>query len=184
VAGAGYYEAMPGEDHLFVIPAKFRPPRLGMESCPCILRLDKIGWDHQGTLTTIAGLHAFLETSSGERIPIVSDVAHPRIANGKMYFKLKGRSSEIWVLTRFGQVVQTGGLWGPWDLVRFSLTVLLPLALLGIFLYTLAGAIYFLRQDTHPNESFLQLMFLSFMRLPLARKMRRDAAIVPSIREQ
>ena len=184
VSGAGYYEAMPGEDHLFVIPARFSFPRLGGESCPCALHMDKIAWNHQGTLTNIAGLHAFLETSSGEKIPIASDVAHPRIANGKLYFKLKGRSSEIWVLTRFGQAVDTGGPWGLWEFVRFFFTVLLPLALLALFGYTLVGAIYFLRQDAHPNESFLQLMLLSFMRLPLARKMQRHAAIIPSIREQ
>ena len=60
-------------------------------------------------------------------------------------------------------------------------------ALLCLFGFMLTGAIYFiyfLRQDTHPNESFLQLMLLSFMRLPLARRMRRDAAIIPTIREQ
>jgi hypothetical protein len=184
VSGAGYYEAMPGEDHLLVVPANLEFPRLGDDGCPCALLMDKIGWNHQGTVTTIAGLHPFLETSSGAKIPIVSDVAHPRIAKGKMYFKLKGHSSENWVLTRFGQVVETGGPWGLWEFIHFFLTVLLPLALLALFVYTLAGAIYFLRQDTHPNESFLQLMLLSFMRLPLARKLRRDAVIVPSIREQ
>jgi hypothetical protein len=183
VSGAGYYEATPGEDYLFVIPAQFEFPRLGGESCPCTLHMDKIGWNHQGVVTTIAGLRPFLETSSGAKIPIVSDVAHPRMANGKLYFKLKGHSSEIWVLTRFGQIVDTGGPWGLWEVVRFFFKVLLPLALLGLFGYTLVGAILFLRQDTHPNESFLQLMLLSFMRLPLARKMRRHAAIIPSIRE-
>jgi hypothetical protein len=184
VSGAGYYEAMPGEDYLFVIPEKFEFPRLGGESCPCVLHMDKIEWNHLGTLTTIAGLRPFLETSSGAKIPIVSDVAHPRMASGKLYFKLKGHSSEIWVLTRFGQIVDTGGPWGLWEVVRFFFRVLLPLVLLGLFGYTLVGAVYFLRQDTHPNESFLQLMLLSFMRLPLARRMRRDTAIIPSIREQ
>jgi hypothetical protein len=184
VSGAGFYEAELGEDYLFVIPEKLEFPRLGGESCPCVLHMEKIGWNHQGTLTTVAGLQAFLETASGAKIPIVSDVAHPRIANGRLYFKLKGHSSEIWVLTRFGQIVDTGGPWGPWEIVRFFFTVLLPLALLGLFGYTLVGAIRLLRQDTHPHESFLQLMQLSFMRLPLARRMRRDAAIIPSIREQ
>jgi hypothetical protein len=33
-AGAGYYEAMPGQDYLLLIPAKFQLPRLGMASCP------------------------------------------------------------------------------------------------------------------------------------------------------
>jgi len=183
VAGAGYYEAMPGEDHLLVVPARLQFPRLGDDGCPCALLLEKIAWNRQGVVTTIAGLHAFLETSSGAKIPIISDVVHPRIADGKFYFKLKGHSSENWVLTRFGQVVSTGGPWGPWEFVHFFSTVLLPLALLVLFAYTLAGAIYFLRQGAHPNESFLGLMLLSFMRLPLARRMRRDAVIVPSIRE-
>jgi hypothetical protein len=184
VAGAGYYEAMPGEDYLFVIPANFEFPRLGGEHCPCALHMDKIGWNRLGVLTTVVGLRAFLDTSSGAKIPIVSDVAHPRMSKGKLYFKLKGSSSEIWVLTRFGQVVETGGPWGVWEIVRFFFTVLLPLALLGLFGYTLVGAIGLSRQGTYPDESFLQLMQLSFMRLPLARRMRRDAAIIPSIREQ
>ena len=183
VSGAGFYEAELGEDYLFVIPENLEFPRLGGESCPCVLHMEKIGWTHQGVLSTVSGLRAFLETSSGAKIPIVSDVAHPRIANGKLYFKLKGHSSENWVLTRFGQIVDTGGPWGLWEVVRFFLRDLLPLALLGLFGYTLVGAIYFLRQDTHPNESFLQLMLLSFMRLPLARRMHRHAAITPSIRE-
>jgi hypothetical protein len=184
LSGAGYYEAMPGEVHLLVVPSSLEFPRLGGDGCPCALLMEKIGWNRQGVVTAIAGLHPFLETSSGAKIPIVSDVVHPRIANGKMYFKLKGHSSENWVLTRFGQVVDTGGPWGLWEFVHFFFKVLLPLALLGLFGYTLAGAIYFLRQDTHPNESFLSLMLISFMRLPLARRLRRDAVIVPSIREQ
>jgi hypothetical protein len=184
VSGAGYYEAVEGEDYLFVIPADFEFPRLGGENCPCVLHMDKIGWNHQGVLTTIAGLQPFLDTTSGAKIPIISDVVHPRIANGKLYFKLKGHSSEMWVLTRFGQIVETGGPWGLWEIVRFFFKDLLPLALLGLFCYTLVGAIYFLHQGIHPDESFLQLMLLSFMRLPLARRMHRDASIVPSIREQ
>jgi hypothetical protein len=184
VAGAGYYEAMPGEDYLLVIPANLEFPRLGGESCPCTLHMNKIGWTRLGVFSTIEGLRPFLETSTGKKIPIVSDVAHPRMAQGRLYFRLKGHSSENWVLTRYGQVVDTGGPWGLWEIARFFLTVVLPLVLLGVFGYTLAGAIYFLRQDTHPNESFLQLMLLSFMRLPLASRMRREAAIIPSIREQ
>lgn len=184
VSGAGYYEAVEGEDFLFVIPAKLEFPRLGGESCPCVLHMQKMAWNHQGTLTSITGLRAFLETTSGTQIPIVSDVVHPRIANGKVYFKLKGHSSEIWALTRFGQIVDTGGPWGLWEIVRFFFTVLLPIAVLALFVYTLGGAIYFMRQDTYPNEPFIQLMLLSFMRLPLARRIRRYKSIVPSIREE
>jgi hypothetical protein len=107
-SGAGYYEAMPGEDYFLLVLGKLQFPRLGKESCPCALHMDKIGWNRQGALTIIAGLRPFLETSSGARIPIVSDVKHPRIANGRLYFKLKGRYSEYWVLTRFGQSVEVG----------------------------------------------------------------------------
>ena len=182
-SGAGYYDAMPGEDYFLLVLGKLQFPRLGKESCPCALHMDKIGWNRQGALTIIVGLRPFLETSSGARIPIVSDVKHPRIANGRLYFKLKGRYSEYWVLTRFGQSVEVGGPWGLWEITRFVFAVLIPLALVGLFTFSVVGAIRLLREDTHPEKSFIQLMGLSFMRLPLARKMDSDTA-VPSIREQ
>jgi hypothetical protein len=172
-AGAGYYEAMPGQDYLLLIPAKFQLPRLGMESCPCLLRMDKIGWNREGAVTTIAGLRPYLETASGEKIAIVSDVRHPRIATGKVYFQFQGRGSgEYWVLTRYGQVVDAGGPWGLWDVSLFLLVVLLPLALIGLFAFSVAGAIRLWREDCYPEKSFLELMQLSFLRLPLVRKIR------------
>jgi hypothetical protein len=180
-SGAGYYEAMPGEDYLLLIPAKVQFPRLGGESCPCALHMDKIGWNHAGVVTTIAGLRPYLETASGKKIPIVSDVSHPRIANGKLYFKLKGRWVQHWALIRFGQVTDTGGPWGLWEMARFFFAVLLPLALLGLLAFSVVGAIRLMREDSHPEKSFLELMQLSFTSLPLARKMSSDTTI-PSIR--
>jgi hypothetical protein len=172
-AGAGYYEAMPGQDYLLLIPAKFQLPRLGMGSCPCLLRMDKIGWNREGAVTTIAGLRPYLETASGDKIAIVSDVRHPRIAGGKVYFQLQGRGSgEYWVLTRYGQVVEAGGPWGLWELARFLFAVLLPLALLAVLGFSVAGAIRLWRADSYPEKSFLELMQLSFLRLPLVRKIR------------
>jgi hypothetical protein len=155
-AGAGYYEAMPGQDYLLLIPAKFQLPRLGMESCPCLLRMDKIGWNRQGAVTTIAGLRPYLETASGDKIAIVSDVKHVRIAGGKFYFQLQGRGSrEYRVLTRYGQVVDAGGPWGLWELSLFLLVVLLPLALLVVLGFSVAGAIRLWREDSYPEKSFL-----------------------------
>ena len=172
-AGAGYYEAMPGQDYLLLIPAKFQLPRLGMASCPCVLRMDKIGWNRQGVVTIVAGLRPFLETASGDKIAIVSDMKHARIAGGKVYFNLQGRGSgEYWVLTRYGQVVDAGGPWGLWDVVRFLLVDLLPLALLAVLGFSVAGAIRLWRADSYPEKSFLELMQLSFLRLPLVRKIR------------
>ena len=172
-AGAGYYEAMPGQDYLLLIPAKFQLPRLGMASCPCVLRMDKIGWNRQGVVTTVAGLKPYLETASGDKIAIASDVKHARIAGGKVYFNLQGRGSgEYWVLTRYGQVVDAGGPWGLWDVVRFLLVDLLPLALLAVLGFSVAGAIRLWRADSYPEKSFLELMQLSFLRLPLVRKIR------------
>jgi hypothetical protein len=170
-AGAGYYEAMPGQDYLLLIPAKFQLPRLGMASCPCLLRMDKIGWNRQGEVTTVAGLRPYLETASGEKIAIVSDVKHLHIAGGKVYFQLQGRGSrEYWVLTRYGQVVDAGGPWGLWDDLRFFLVDLLPLALLAVLGFSVAGAIRLWRAESYPEKSFLELIQLSFLRLPLVRK--------------
>ena len=172
-AGAGYYEAMPGQDYLLQIPAKFQLPRLGMESCPCLLRMDKFGWNHAGAVTTVAGLRPYLETASGARIAIVSNVKRVRIAGGKFYFQLQGRGSrEYWVLTRYGQVVDTGGPWGPWEVLRFFLVDLLPLALLVVLGFSVAGAIRLWREESYPEKSFLELTQLSFLRLPLVRKIR------------
>lgn len=174
-AGAGYYVAMPGEDYLLQIPVKFQLPRLGMENCPCILRMDKIGWNHQGAVITVAGLRPYLETASGNKIAIVSDVKHLHIAAGKFYFQLQGRGSrEYWVLTRYGQVVDTGGPWGLWDDLHFFFVDLLPLALLVVLGFSVAGAIRLWREDSHPEKSFLELTQLSFLRLPLVRKMHGE----------
>jgi hypothetical protein len=144
-----------------------------MASCPCVLRMDKIGWNRQGAVTTVAGLRPYLETASGDKIAIVSDVKRLRIAGGKFYFQLQGRGSgEYWVLTRYGQVVDAGGPWGLWDVLRFFLVVLLPLALLAVLGFSVAGAIRLWRAESYPEKSFLELIQQSFLRLPLVRKIR------------
>jgi hypothetical protein len=143
--------------------------------------MDKIGWNHAGVVTTVAGLRPYLETASGAKIPIVSDVNHPRLANGKLYFKLKGRWGQYWALIRFGQVKETGGPWGLWELARFLFFVLLPLALFGLLAYSVAGAIQLSREESYPDKSFTELMLISFTRPPLASKFKPDAPI-PSIR--
>jgi hypothetical protein len=155
-AGAGYYEAMPGQDYLLLIFPKMQFPRLGKESCPCALPMDKIGWNRQGEVTTVAGLRPYLETASGARIPIVSDVRRVRIAGGKFYFKLQGRSGEYWALT------------------RFFFFVLLPLTLAGLLGIMVVGAIHLSRQDSHPEKSFIELMELTFISLPLVRRIGRS----------
>jgi hypothetical protein len=173
-AGAGYYEAMPNEDYLLLIFPKMQFPRLGKEVCPCALHMDKIGWNRQGEVTTVAGLRPYLETATGTRIPIVSDVRHVRIAGGKFYFKLQGRSGEYWALTRFGQVVETGGPWGLAEMTRFFFFVLLPLTLAGLLGIMVVGAIHLSRQNRHPEKSFIELMELTFMSLPLVSGIGRD----------
>jgi hypothetical protein len=100
-------------------------------------------------------------------------VKRVRIAGGKFYFQLQGRGSrEYWVLTRYGQVVDTGGPWGPWEVLRFFLVDLLPLALLVVLGFSVAGAIRLWREESYPEKSFLELTQLSFLRLPLVRKIR------------
>jgi hypothetical protein len=174
---------MPGQDYLLMVPYKLKFPRLGKDGCPCALHMDKIGWNRQGEVTTVAGLRPYLETASGARIGIVSDVNHLRIAKGRFYFKLKGRSGSYWALTRFGQVTETGGPWGLWEMVGFVFAVLLPLAAVCILGLTVAGAIHLMREGTYPDKSFLELMPLSFLRLPLVRKLTQDTAIPSSSEE-
>ena len=170
--GAGFYEAETGQDYLLIIPSKLQPPHLGADGCPCSLHMDKIGWNRQGAVTTVGGLRPFLETTSGAKIPIVSDVKHLNFADGKLNFKLQGHRGEYWVLTRYGQVVDAGGPWGLWDVLRFFLVDLLPLALLVVLGWSVVGAIRLWREDSYPEKSFLELMQLSFLRLPLVRKIR------------
>ena len=170
-AGAGYYEALPGEDYFVLIPSKLSLPHLGEVTCPCVLHVDRIGWNRKGDLTTITGLRPFLETSLSAKTPIVSDVKHPRIANGKLYFKLQGHGSgEYWVLTRFGQVVETGGPWGLWDMARFLFLYVLPITVIALIAFSVVGAIRLMREDNQPDKSFLELMQLSVTSLPLWRK--------------
>jgi hypothetical protein len=163
--GAGFYEAETGQDYLLMIPSKMQPPHLGGEGCPCSLHMDKLGWNRQGVVTTIAGLRPFLETTSGAKIPIVSDVKHLNLADGRLNFKLQGHRGEYWVLTRYGQVVETGGPWGIWELTRFFFTGILPWIVLVLVAISIAGAIRFTRQDTHPDKSFLELMQLTLVGL-------------------
>jgi len=168
-AGAGYYQAMPGQEYYLIILPKLQLPRYESNLCPCALHMDKIGWDHDGKLNVLTGFRPFLETAAGVKIPILSDVTHPKIADGKLYFKLKGHRGDYWVLTRFGQVVDVGGPWGPWELIRFLLLSVLPIALACTLVYSIAGGIVYYRADTHPNKSFIELMQLSLKHPPFFR---------------
>jgi hypothetical protein len=163
--GAGFYEAETGQDYLLMIPAHLQFPHLGGENCPCVLHLDKIGWNRQGTATTVAGLHPYLETTSGTKIPITSDVKHPRIADGKLYFQLQGHGRPYWVLTHYGQVVETGGPWGLWEMTRFFFADLLPWLAILLVAISVAGALRLQRADSHPEKSFLQLMQMSLLHM-------------------
>jgi hypothetical protein len=170
VAGAGYYQALPGQEYYVIIFPKFPLPRYASNLCPCVLEVDRIGWNRDGNLTTITGFRPFLQTASGAKIPILSDVAHPRMADGKLYFKLKGHEwSDYWVLTKYGQVVEVGGPWGPWELTVFLLTRVLPIVLAIAFLYSVAGGIVYYRAEIYPQKSFIELMQLSFKRPPFFR---------------
>jgi hypothetical protein len=181
-AGAGYYEAEPGEDYQLLIPANLKLPRLGGERCPCVLPMDKIGWNHAGAVTTIAGLRPYLETASGAKIAIVSDVRHLRIEDGKVYFRLEGRSGSYWLLTRFGQVTAAGGPWGLSEAAIFFIQYLVPLAFALLVGYCAVGAIRLHREEAHPDKSFLELMLICLLRLPLARRIKHESG-VPSLRQ-
>jgi hypothetical protein len=167
--GAGFYEAETGQDYLLMIPSKLQPPHLGGDGCPCSLHMDKIGWNRQGVVVKIGGLKPFLETTSGARIPIVSDVKHLNLADGRLNFKLQGHG-EYWVHTRYGQVVETGGPWGIWEILKFFFTTILPWLVLVLAVISVTGAIYLTRQDSHPDKSFLELMKISLLSLLLRGK--------------
>ena len=109
-AGAGFYQAMPGEVYYVVIPPRLPLPRYASNLCPCVLEVETFGWNHEGTLTTVTGFRPFLITAAGVKIPITSDVAKPRMIKSKLYFKLKDHQwGDYWVLTRYGQVVVDRG---------------------------------------------------------------------------
>jgi hypothetical protein len=97
-------------------------------------------------------------------------VNHVRIAGGKFYFRLQGRSGEYWALTRFGQVVETGGPWGLAEMARFFFFIFVPLTLAGLLGIMVVGAIHLSRQDSHPEKSFIELMEFTFMCLPLVSR--------------
>jgi hypothetical protein len=176
VAGAGYYRALPGEDYYVIIFPKTPLPRLEANLCPCVLQVDKIGWDHDGKLTTISGFRPFLETASGAKIPIVSDVNHPRMDKGRLYFRLQGHGGgDYWVLTRFGQVVEAGGPWGLWEMTFFLITVIVPIVLACTLVYSVAGGIVYYRADSHPDKSFIQLMQLSLTQPPFFKRKTAEA---------
>ncbi|MGD0799952.1 MAG: hypothetical protein ABR906_01415 [Terracidiphilus sp.] len=170
-AGAGFYQAMPGEDYFIWILPKLGLPGLPEEACPCALHMDKIGWDRAGKLTTVTGLRPYLVTDPDRKIAIVSPVAHPRIANGRLYFKLAGYGSgEFWVRTSFAQVVETGGPWGMHEVVVFVFLELLPLMLLGLLAYAIVSAIRLSRHHDYEDKSYLELMRLSLLRLLFWRR--------------
>lgn len=170
-AGAGYYQALPGEEYYVVILPKFPFPRLDANLCPCVLQVDKIGWNHEGKLTTIVGFRPFLETAAGVKIPIISDVNHPRMDKGRLYFKLQGHGGgDYWVLTSFGQVVEVGGPWGPWEMLRFLFTIIIPIGLAVALVYSVICGIVLFRADAYPDKSFIELMQLSFKHPPFFRR--------------
>ncbi len=164
--GAGYYEATPGQDYLLMIPARLQPPHLGSDGCPCSLHMDKIGWNRQGAVAAIEGLKPFLETTSGAKIPIVSDLKHLNLSDGRLNFKLQGHG-EYWVHTRYGQVVETGGPWGLWEIVKFFFADILPWLIVLVLALAVVGAIRLTRLEVHPDKSFLELMKLSLLSLLL-----------------
>jgi len=164
--GVGYYEAARGQDYLLLIPSRLQPPHLGGDGCPCSLHMSKIGWNRQGAVNAIEGLKPFLETTSGEKIPIVSDVKHLNLADGKLNFQLQG-SGEYWVLTRYGQVVETGGPLGFWEIAKFFFAYILPWLVAIVLAISVVGAIRLLREDIYPEKSFLQLMKVSLLSLLL-----------------
>lgn len=170
VAGAGYYQALPGEDYYVIIFPRTPLPRLQTNLCPCVLQVDKIGWDREGKLTTIAGMRPFLETAAGVKMPILSDVNHPRMDKGRLYFKLQGHGGgDYWVLTRYGQVVEAGGPWGPKELLLFLITRVLPIVVAIAFVYSVVGGIVYYRAEIYPQKSFIELMQLSFKQPPFFR---------------
>jgi hypothetical protein len=97
-------------------------------------------------------------------------VKHLNLADGKLNFKLQGRRGEYWVHTRYGQVVETGGPWGVWEIVKFFFVDILPWLVVILVLFSVVGAIRLTRQDSHPDKSFLELMQMSLFALPLLRK--------------
>jgi hypothetical protein len=170
-AGAGYYEAVAGQEYFVWILPKLSLPGLDKDACPCALHVDKIGWDREGKLTAIAGLRPYLVAYPNRKIPILSNVEHPHVANGKLYFKLAGHgSSEYWVRTRFDQVVESGGPWGWRETAGFLLVYVLPLVPIGLLVYSLVGAIRLMRSQEYPDKSFLELMRLSFLSLLVWRR--------------
>ena len=176
VAGAGYYQALPGEDYYVIIFPRTPLPRLQTNLCPCVLQVDRIGWDREGKLTTIAGLRPFLETAAGVKMPILSDVSHPRMEKGRLYFRLQGHGGgDYWVLTRYGQVVEAGGPWGPWEMIFFLITRVIPIVLAIAFVYAVVCGILYYRADVHPDKSFIELMVLSFKQPPFFRRGTADA---------
>ena len=166
VAGSGFYQAAPNEVYYITILPRFQFPRLDASLCPCLLHVDKIGWSRDGALTTITGMRPFLQTTTGDKIPILSDVAHPKMDKGRLYFKLQGHRGEYWVLTKYGQIVEVGGPWGLWELTRFLLSYVLPIVLACVLLFAVAGAVVYYRADIYPDKSFIQLMELTLRQHP------------------
>lgn len=106
VSGAGYYEALSGSTYIVraAVPLKFEN-----KFSVCALHVNKVGWDHTGNLTILAGLRPFLFGEGTSDIPIVSDAETPMIANGNVYIKLGGHGvTDYWVKIKFGQIVGIG----------------------------------------------------------------------------
>ena len=176
VAGAGFYQAMPDEVYYVVILPKFPFPRLQANLCTCVLHMDRIAWDRQGKLTAVTGWRPFLQTAAGVKIPITSDVTHPRMNKGRLYFRLQGHGGgDYWVLTQYGQVVEVGGPWGPLELIFFLITRVIPIVLAVSFVYAVICGVLYYRADVHPDKSLIQLMLLSFTHPPFFRRATAEA---------
>src|SRR4051812_42660008 len=104
--GAGYYEAANGESYLCVSEAGFARARFEQQNCG--VRVDRIEWNDDGTLKSIAGLRPGLELSE-KTIAIPSDVSNPRVEMGNVYVKLAGYGdAEYFIKFRFGHVIAIG----------------------------------------------------------------------------
>jgi len=79
-SGAGYYEALEG--NYYYIP--FTKGGLGG------LHVDKVEWDENGKTIAIKGLRPFFD--GAEQIKITSDVTDPKIEDGIVYLRLKGKA--------------------------------------------------------------------------------------------
>jgi hypothetical protein len=113
ISGAGYYKA--DANSVVVIGSAFGGDFKFVENQgDWSISVDKVTWDHDGTLVAVEGLRpllnkVFMKPVSGDKIAITSDVSHPRIANGNLYLTLEGRGkTEYWFKIKFGKITAIG----------------------------------------------------------------------------